>query len=54
MPCTRTAPVHRRFPRAVPFGLADRCYLSDGEEQRKSHRHIEECAREGSAFSPGT
>jgi len=31
-----------QFPRAVPFGLADRCYLSDGEEQRKSHRHIEE------------
>jgi len=31
-----------QFPRAVPFGLADRCYLSDSEDKRKANRHGEE------------
>jgi len=29
-------------PRNVPFGLADRCYISDTEDASKTHRHREE------------
>lgn len=29
-------------PRHVPFGLSDRCYISDTEDKSKTHRHREE------------
>jgi hypothetical protein len=32
---------YRMHEQLVPFGLADRCYMSDTEDSSKGHRHIE-------------